>query len=237
MRNALHTLVQSSEPGFGPDDIWADDLHPTASGHALLGYMILDYIKLLSTLTHQLGDRIADYVPESTLPAPMFPDNHHHKGLCGQGNALKNQLWRKDFGWDWDVEVRGGKERKEGWMADGVSDRALFLVVPSQSMPHLDTHNYTAHLGMVRSWKPFGTVAVRCVENGCVCDEFEVDLHDSTAKTTMQVMTDFTLAEGTVVTPCVIMIQVLEKTSSMGRYVKVMSLGVEEQSSRGVESI
>ena len=239
MRNALHTLVQSSEPGFGPDEIWADDLHPTASGHALLGYMILDYIKLVATLTHQLGGRLADYVTQSALPAPMFSDNHHHKGLCGQGNALRDQVWHKDFRWEWDIETRDGLDSKEGWMADGASE--IYLVVPSQSMPHLHTQNYTAHLGMVKSWKPFGTVAIRCVDKdtirGCVCDEFEVDLHDSTAETTMQVMTDFSLAEGPTATPCVIMIEVLEKTSSTGRYVKIMSLGVEEQSPAGVAPI
>ena len=237
MRNALHALVQSDEPGFRRDELWGDNLHPSATGHALLGYMILDNMKLVTRLARQLGDRLADYVSDSMLPPPMFPENHHHKGMCGQGNAFKDQVVYKDFGWEWDIELHEGRDSKEGYMADGVFGHRLRIRVPPESVTHLHTKNYTAHLGVVKSWKPFGTIAVRCVEGGCVCDASVVDLHDKTAQTTMQILTDFTLAAGAVDAECLIEVEVIEKTSSTGRYVKVMSFAVEVEPGSSAESL
>jgi hypothetical protein len=92
MRNALHNLVQLNESGFGFDDIWGDHLHPSEVGHGYLAYIVLDYFSLMIRETKQLGGELDQYVDWEELPPPLFPDNHHHKGSCGMGHELTDQV-------------------------------------------------------------------------------------------------------------------------------------------------
>jgi hypothetical protein len=97
-------VVRAEAPGFKKDEMWAvDHLHPTATGHAVLAYCILDHVQLLLEGLQLGGKRSASLLQHwrDSLAPPMFLENHHSKGFCGRQGALLQQVWSKDDAWEW----------------------------------------------------------------------------------------------------------------------------------------
>jgi hypothetical protein len=80
--------------------IWAGEASVTVTsgrtvraGHVFLAYIVLDYITQMIKWTQGLVDQLDRYRPPAKgIPPPMFPNNHHHKAICGRGNALANRV-------------------------------------------------------------------------------------------------------------------------------------------------
>jgi hypothetical protein len=97
--------VRAEAPGFTAEEVWADKLHPTPIGHAVLAYCVLDYVRLMvEGLEGKRASTTLGWSDKDSLAPPMFPENHHSKGFCGEQGALQQQVWYRDSGWVWTSE-------------------------------------------------------------------------------------------------------------------------------------
>jgi hypothetical protein len=117
-------------------------------------------------------------------------------------------------------------------MAD-TADVLLQLRVDQAKMPGFAERNFTAHIGVVKSWRPYGMLQIDC-KQGCECESMLADLHDPSSRVTIQSMVDLELSPGDLSEPCLIDLRVSEQTNTGGHFAKVMSLGVEPIGSQSV---
>jgi hypothetical protein len=131
------------------------------------------------------------------------------------------QVLYQDAGWTW---VEDGD--KPGFMAEGGIGQLLRLGVAQSELRNFRRMPYIAHLGVVKSWRPYGMISIEC-RKGCECESFVEDLHDPQMRVTIQGMVDFPVYPGDLSEPCMVDIKVEPNSTSGGYYAKVMSLGVE----------
>lgn len=83
-RNSFHAAITQGVPGFRAADLSTDGVHPNSVGSQYLAYIIIYYLEAV------LGSMpwLSFSVP-STLPPPMFTNNHDKHTFCKRNDQLK----------------------------------------------------------------------------------------------------------------------------------------------------
>ena len=225
----MHQLVLQNTPGFTYADLWVDDIHISGKGHGFLAYCVLEYLTMIDRQVVCSPQETVRAVSVSSI-APLFKNNDQHKGSCSRGEDLKTRVHRMPSDWAWEAGEKAGfySTTPGAVLALTLPERASSTVANAGLPCSNDTStsgDIAVHLGVQRSWRPYGMAAVQCL-GGCECEQQTIDMYDAKRGTTTQEVFDFKVHTANTCDPCSVAITVLGESHSDGQFVKVMSLAV-----------